>query len=552
MTTTNEVNQTTLSGPASIGASHSLPFVLDDDDDLKVFQVIDLTNVSTTMVKGVNYSATTGAMPIIVAITAIPALSTWNIERRQAAHQNTDLVTGDKLPSGSLEDALDKLTRGQVDLRKQDWRSIHTPPEEQPSELTNQMPDKATRANNFFVWDSLGNPAADSTSAPVGSVLFTPNGKSIVNTVYSGMRTLLGILSNKLTKGGSIELGVQPSNGTDPVESQELLASTQRGRALMPDTPSVGLGRAIHEVPPAWRIPWTHPNSEVQGFSMMRDPLDANKLIVGVGVAQPFYQGQNSSTGGRTYSSSGKDLRVDSSLLNEQGITKDATIQWTAGDQGGGLVDEAQIAGSDSYVFVIGRESDDVCDIIISTNFTGDDISSTSNVVVWAGAASNLFIRRIGVMHYVANAPQDIRPFYQIGFWTFFKEVRTMNTTVLSNVNLQFTRTGNASILGNVLGPKETSCVKLTCWWTPVAAGDVLCIRNQFNYLEGDSLSDYETKSQARGIVAGQMQVFQIDMLYDGLFPNLYAITNNAANSSLKVYQHAYYDPRGNSPRLAS
>lgn len=544
MTTTNEVTQDTWAGliPAGLG-TRILPFHLDNDDDLVIVEITDGTATIASMVKGVNYSVTTGANPLLSNTTEITGGDTWYIQRRQAAHQSTDLITGDKLPSGAIENALDKITLSLADLRSDDWRAVHVPDEEQPTQTTLELPDKTTRASKYLLFDGSGDITLTDGISDVGTVTFVDNGKSLVASTYSVMRTLMDVLQNVIVARGDL---ITSSDGTGPTV---ISAPDRPGSALMTSTtnePEVGDSTSLE---PTWQVPWIHPNAEVQGFSLSPDltgVLETTHYAVRCGVTQPFYRENNAATGDRNYTHDGKDLRLDKGLGDTEQLTKNSNLAWTAGEAGGGATTTGRLGASFTnatrHVFIIGRSSDSAQDAIIDIDSKGENIIDEGSIVTWLNG-DKLFIRRIGMIF--SDGSGDIINFRSFGRWNSFVEpVQVMSTTALEDDNLIFTFNS-----GIPLCPAEECIVRLSCAWTPVAVTNLLTIRSGLTSGEGDTPSDWAKEIKASGIVAGQIQYFEIEVPISHTSQQLYAVTNNSSPSTLVVHQLGFYDPRGQAPR---
>ena len=533
MTTTNEVTQDQWAGQVNIGDVRRLPFYLEDDDDLIVIQVVTASSVGTLMVKGTNYTVTTGPIPDITAVTSFTSSEVWFITRRTSSVQNTDLVTGDKLPAGALEDAIDLITRHLADDRS-DWhKTIHVPDGEQPTQATLELADALVRASTYLFFDGTGALSYVAGLSDVGAVTFHADGIALVGSAYSSMRTLLNIAEITVTTTGDLITSINNLQ-------VRLAAASQSGRVLMAGTDNLSEVADTSAVRPSWQLPWIHPYAEVQGFPIRNHPTFPTSTIrVGQGVTQPYYQwGSAGDSSSLKYTSDGKELKMDEGLDGQWG--KNAKATWATGENSGGMRAGTTLAAETFvYVFIMGRSEDATTELGFDDSINGTGLAATAAVQTWADTAggNRLFLRRIGMI--VPDATPDVRPMQTTGGWvTHHTPIPVLSANVTSGANVAIT----------CFTPEEATLVRLMVKWTPTTAGDLFTIRNTFTSGNGLGAASWADEIKAVGMVTLAPQYFELTMLID-IDQLLQALTDDGTNAPVVIHQLGYFDPRANSSK---
>jgi hypothetical protein len=176
MTLSSTANRVQYSGDGST-TSFAVTFVFWDDSDVVVVHT-DSSGTETTWTKGTQYTLTggdgsTGTVTVDTSPTDYtPAAGeTLTIYSGRSNTQTLSLPSGGALPSSSVEQALDQLTRLVQQLSSELDRKISYPVTE-ASSTSATLPTKDTRASNLLGFDGDGEPEAVDP-ASVGSLSTT-------------------------------------------------------------------------------------------------------------------------------------------------------------------------------------------------------------------------------------------------------------------------------------------------------------------------------------------------------------------------------------------
>ncbi len=526
MTTSNDVTNKLWTGLVAAASTLNLTFDLQDDDDLLITSVVIATGVETSMVKGVNYSVTTGSSPVLTAITQIDATDKWVIDRQHQPIQDVDYETGSKLPAAAFEAGLDKVTNMHADLWTQLKRVIKAPDGEIPVSGDWTMPTLDVRKSNFLFWDSLGNltPVAGVTS--VDPAVITALGTSLIeSSTAAAMRTILEVdkWGPYVAQGDLLVMGA----ASDPTV---ITSPTAPGLVLA--TSALNLSELTAEgssFEPQYAKPWPDPFTDVVGFNCQSDAGTGNTVVgIGQGYCHPKFR-SGASGAENDFGTDGKVLRFDTTFSGSW--TKAITAAWAAGNTNGALVDGYSHSARDPlYLFVIGRSEDDTVDFAVDDNIEGTGIAATVAIIAWAGTAGSgkLFVRRIRTLMTVATFV--LEPFHTVGDETLFENFWSPGTLVFG---LSVT---------NYLGPGPLEPHKV--WGTYHWTGGIVDV--QF-YLMNQWTQSSPGISHTNSIAVKQVSGITVDGMFRlAVGPNnRFYISNGSATLSLAMYFKGFTDPRG-------
>jgi hypothetical protein len=111
MSVSSSTSTISYAGNGSTSTAYTVPFNFFDTTDLNVY-VVDSAGTSTLLRLTTNYTVSggNGSTGSVTTTSAIPSAKTVLIQRVVPYTQLTSFKTGDRLPSDSIENALDKLT----------------------------------------------------------------------------------------------------------------------------------------------------------------------------------------------------------------------------------------------------------------------------------------------------------------------------------------------------------------------------------------------------------------------------------------------------------
>ena len=164
----DDTRETYLPDGAVTTFSYPHPFEL--RTDLKITQRIIATGVDKTLVLDTDYtiSATNDDYTSGATITTIgasspqPSTNRLIVERNEVYSQTVGLPQGEKIPSKTLTDALDRAVRLIQQLKTDDLRVLKVPVGD--LELNN-LGNEVDRANKFLSFNAAGQPVTTSTVA---------------------------------------------------------------------------------------------------------------------------------------------------------------------------------------------------------------------------------------------------------------------------------------------------------------------------------------------------------------------------------------------------
>lgn len=527
MTTSNEQRETELVGQKNVGEVLVLPFPLHNVDDLLITEFSGITELGTLMVRGVNYSVTTGdknELPVLTVLIVLTNNVRWRIRRLSQMHQ-TLALGGTVLPFESLEAELDRLSDYNADMKGEFDRCFKIPDGELAVSGGNKVDDIAIRKGKYLFYDATTG-ALTVASVPTidGAITATADGVTLIESTASGMRDFLDLVQNPMIATGDLLTAFGIGHA-----ATRITAPTQPGRVLMTNPANLPETAGATNLAPTWQRPWLHPLADLQGFRIApQSAAPTTTLSITRGVATPLHRVGATGTF-NTYITDGRDLRIDGAG-GSSGTVKRINGTFVVGGGNGGLRSGiGSIANSVLYAFAIGRASapGEEADIIFDNSIIGTSIAADAAVVTWLGGAK-LSVRRIASL--LIDGSSLIRPFHSVGDWLYIDEP----LKILSAGSI-----GTSNVSVNPLTPEEPCIVKLYCEWTPTAADDKLSIRNIFT--SGNPTWASEVK--ARGVVTGQVQSFEMEILVED-DQDLQAITDNATGSNLDVWQVAYCDSR--------
>ena len=156
--------------PDGVVTTFSYPHPFESRTDLKITQRIIATGVDTTLVLDTDYtiSATNDDYTSGATITTIgasspqPSTNRLIVERNEVYSQTVGLPQGEKIPSKTLTDALDRAVRLIQQLKTDDLRVLKVPVGD--LELNN-LGNEVDRANKFLSFNAAGQPVTISTVA---------------------------------------------------------------------------------------------------------------------------------------------------------------------------------------------------------------------------------------------------------------------------------------------------------------------------------------------------------------------------------------------------
>jgi hypothetical protein len=192
-----------------------------------------------------------------VRLLAGPLASTFQliVQRVVPILQSLDIVNQGGFYPDTLEQELDEIVMSMQELYEQGTRSLHV----QPGEGIGLLPPASQRANQFFAFDSLGNPTTASGTgadgalrADLGTVAV---GKGAALIKVSPFETLDVVLEQEVrltTYGGVFDLDpLNPGAATDNAGPLVLALADLRamggGTLLLP--PGLGVTRSMVDIP---------------------------------------------------------------------------------------------------------------------------------------------------------------------------------------------------------------------------------------------------------------------------------------------------------------
>jgi len=192
MTVSSTTNKATYSGNGTTTA-FTVPFYFLAAADLQVILRTGTTETVQTLTT--NYTVTGAGVPsggTVTMLTAPASGTTLTIMRNVSPTQETDLLPNDRLPSESLETALDKATMLIQQLDEEAGRSLKYPATD--AAVSAQLPTATLRAAKFLSFDANGLPVA-TIGTNATTAVFAPAGAGAISrSVNDKLRESVSVL----------------------------------------------------------------------------------------------------------------------------------------------------------------------------------------------------------------------------------------------------------------------------------------------------------------------------------------------------------------------
>ena len=164
MTVTTTHFRKVYDGDGSTGA-FTISFQFWDVAEIDVKNVIATTGVVTQQILTTHYSVTggNGSTGLVTFVTAPPSGTEVHIERQSVSTQNVDLSPSQKLPSASIEQAIDRQAMRYQEMSTSLERYLSIPATDKDTDFgfpSTELPNKIDRASKVLAFDSAGVPIA--------------------------------------------------------------------------------------------------------------------------------------------------------------------------------------------------------------------------------------------------------------------------------------------------------------------------------------------------------------------------------------------------------
>lgn len=232
--------------------SFPITFVFWDNSDIEAVLVDDATGAETTWVEATNYTLSGGdGSTGTLTATAAPATGeTLVIRSNRANTQPTELPLGGRLPSTSVERALDQTTRLVQQRGEETGRALKAPVAE--SSIAD-IPTSASRANKVFTFDANGDPQAQEIADIDSSIdtlltslaandMLAFDGSNWVNKTAAQVRTLLALGTMALETAADYVPAVQAFEDVASATTTDIGAASSRNVRITGTTTITGLG----------------------------------------------------------------------------------------------------------------------------------------------------------------------------------------------------------------------------------------------------------------------------------------------------------------------